>query len=122
MTKEKWLYKAREHQDDLRSLVGNYHPSAGKPRHQMRITAPAAEAACERIRASIATREKEDPVVRFDRALMTGDIHEVNTVLNEAWFGVPESTSCWNIRGFSVAVDLMDDPPEELESYPAIEE
>lgn len=27
--------------------------------------------------------------------------------------GVPESTDCWQIEGFSIAVDLMDDPVEE---------
>ena len=57
--------------------------------------------------------EKREPVERFDAALKSGDIDALNQLLSDAWFGVPESTSCWSITGFSECVDLMDDPPED---------
>lgn len=40
--------------------------------------------------------------------------HSTNPIF-DAWFGVPESTSCWSIPGFGQAVDLLDDPPEDQE-------
>jgi hypothetical protein len=61
----------------------------------------------------IAESGKMNPVAQFDSALAAGDIGQLMTLLNGAWFGVPESTECWGIEGFKIAVDLMDDPPEE---------
>jgi hypothetical protein len=118
MTKEQWINQARANADDLRSLVSEYHPtrvSGRKQSHRRLITAPNAEAACRNVRSTIVEEQKAkpDPVERFDAALKIGDWAEVSGLLSDAWFGVPESTSCWRIRGFSAAVDLMDDPPED---------
>ncbi len=115
MTKQEWLEKVNINKDKLISLLGNYYPSAGCQghRHNLDITAPGAEAACEQIRKNIAIKESEDPIKRFTVALAIGDIGEINSLLNSAWFGVPESTSCWQINGFKEAVDLMEDIPEE---------
>lgn len=114
MTKQEWLARAREHAEVLKWLVGNYHPSAGwQPRHELEITAPAAEDACELVRSRIAVQEPQDPLKRLDAALTIGDVAEIVSVLNGAWFGVPESTGCWLITGFKEAVDLLDDPPEQ---------
>ena len=115
MTQVEWLEKARSNQDVLRSLVAEYHPSAGAARHEMEITAPNAELACERARASIAKREPQDPVQRLNVALAIGNIGEIIHVLDCAWFGVPESTSCWQINGFKEAVALLEDAPEQEE-------
>jgi len=115
MTKEEWLTQARSYEDALKSLVGEYHPSVGYRRHTLPITAPAAEDACISVREKISQAEPQDPVQRLTVALATGDVSEIYSVLGQAWFGVPESTSCWNIRGFKEAVDLMDDPPEPPE-------
>lgn len=87
-----------------------------KKSHEHPITAAGAEFACAQIRKKL-TQEQAgelDPVVRFDAALTAGDFAVLNKLLSDAWFGVPESTSCWQIRGFAAAVDLMDDPPEDV--------
>ncbi|MGH7183498.1 MAG: hypothetical protein ACREJN_16185 [Nitrospiraceae bacterium] len=55
----------------------------------------------------------EPPAVRLNNAIIKRDLLAINNLLSEAWFSVPESTECWNIRGFRQAVDLMDDLPEE---------
>ena len=34
------------------------------------------------------------------------------SLLNSAWFGVPESTQCWKLEGFKEAIDLLEDPPD----------
>jgi len=119
MTKQEWIDQAREHADDLRALVSEWHPTKlaakRKRSHDHPITAPGAEFACSRIREKLAQEqvEKLDPVERFDAALAAGDWVKVSGLLSDAWFGVPESTTCWQIRGFAAAVDLMDDPPED---------
>jgi hypothetical protein len=118
MTKQEWINQAREHADDLRSLVSEYHPTYildRKRSHDHPITAPNAESACRAARSKIAVEQEleRDAVERFNEALAAGDWMTVSKLLSDAWFGVPESTSCWQIRGFSEAVDLMDDPPED---------
>lgn len=116
MTQSAWLEKVNAHKDALRTPIQNYHPaSRGGTTHRMKITAPNAEVACSDIRAKIAAEDADKPlpVDRFDAALAKGDVVEIDSLLNAAWFGVPESTECWNIPGFSVACDLLDDMPRE---------
>jgi hypothetical protein len=105
--------KVRANEQALRSLVSNYHPSSrNRSGKRMPITAPGAEAACETIREQIKQEEPINPVESFNKALNNNDPHTIYRLLDSAWFGVPESTQCWEIEGFSVAVDLLDDPPE----------
>lgn len=108
-----WLQKVHDHEPALRQLVASYHPSARQYRraHNVAITAPNAEQACENVRQLIQKEHPEDPVTRWDRAVADGDVGTIMSLLDGAWFGVPESTSCWQIPGFDVAVDLLDDPP-----------
>jgi hypothetical protein len=117
-TTSEWLQKVHEHSKDLRQLIEDYHPSALHRGGRLPIgpiTAPGAEEACANVREKIKAEEPGDPLVRWDRAMADGDVGEIMSLLNSAWFGVPESTSCWEIPGFGVACDLMDDPPEEPE-------
>ena len=93
----------------------NYHPGVMKAEQlsDFEITAPGAEAASVVIRERIAAETKgRDILAEFDRAVEREDIQALYSILNSAWFGVPESTSCWQIPGFKVAVSLLDDPPE----------
>lgn len=116
MTKNEWLSQAREHKEKLTDLIGVYHPAVyqGSERSKnVSITARAAEAACGLIREKIRDETEESPIGAFKDALEAGDIDKISSLLSAAWFGVPESTSCWQIDGFKEAVDLMDDPPEE---------
>jgi hypothetical protein len=118
MTKNKWLAQAREHKEKLTDLIGVYHPAMyrGSERSKnVTISARDAEAACGLIREKIRDETEESPVGAFKDALAAGDIDKINSLLSAAWFGVPESPSCWRINGFKEAVDLMEDPPEEDE-------
>ena len=120
MTSQEWLAKAQQHKDVLLSLIESYHPAShaitGR-RQRMPITAPTAESACVVVRGRIAKEEGDlaYPRDRFLAALEAGDWIEINSLLNSAWFGVPESTACWQVEGFKEAVDLMEDPPEQEE-------
>lgn len=115
MTTAEWLAKANEHKTKLRDFLADWHPARPVMGHDMRITALQAERACQGIREHIRDKEQDqpDPVRRFDFALAAGDWAEINSLLNSAWFGVPESRSCWTIVGFSEAVELMEELPDE---------
>lgn len=118
MSKETWLAHARVHREKLISLIRRFHPSSpGGGRLSLPITAPNAELACEVVREHIAKTEHGDPVMRFERALAEENILDVVHVLNATWFGVPESTSCWQLRGFPEAVELLEEQPDSLELY-----
>jgi hypothetical protein len=114
MTTAEWIAKARQQAPALLDLVANYHPrSDGFRSGGMPITAGAAEAACQIVRAEIAAQVADQPpTVALQDALRDGNVSAIMSALDEAWFGVPESTSCWRIRGFKEAVDLMEDPPD----------
>ena len=124
MTKIKWLNKVKENADILRDLIGIYHP-INLPPHKdteeiaSHITAPNAERACETVRNLIRQESMERPDIQFNIALQKEDCDTISSLLSSAWFGVPESTSCWDIRGFAVACDLLDDPIEEDFQEPA---
>jgi len=115
MTNDEWLTLARRDAAVLRDLIREFHPVNRQPerRPEDRITAAAAEEACTHVRKQIRENFEGDPVVQFDSALEHGDIGRLNTLLNDAWFGVPESTSSWRIPGFREAVNLMDEMPDD---------
>jgi len=102
-----WWELLEENKDSIRSLVIQFHPKSGAPRKDMKITAPGAEAVCEDIRGEIAVGGKpECPLESFDAALQKQDGLTIVRLLNETWFGIPESTECWNLEGFGVLCDL----------------
>jgi len=115
MSIEQWLGQAEANAELLKDLLRAYHPinrQAGRWPDEDFITAAHAEAACTQIRREIQATFTGDPVTQFDEALAARDVQKVCRLLNEAWFGVPESTTCWRIPGFREAVDLIEDPPE----------
>jgi hypothetical protein len=114
-TPEQWLAEVNEHADKLKSLLESYHPANRLPgrRPGDYITAPNAEIAATHVRKAICDASTADPVVEFETARANGDWAKIANLLNEAWFGVPESTLCWKIEGFSEAVALIEELPKE---------
>lgn len=117
MTKQEWLTQARSTSGDLLALISAWHPAGGLLLRTLRITAPAANLACKnianQIRAESDYKYPAGPSTAFHKALEDGDVGTLLSLLSETWFGVPESTDCWNLPGFAKAVELLDDPPEE---------
>ena len=117
MTTKEWLTEASGSKDKVKSIISKYHPiyRQANRRQNDHITASNAEAACTMIRKEIQDSTPEDfnPTERYQYAIDTHDISLALKILNETWFGVPESTNCWNILGFRELVNLCDDPPEE---------
>lgn len=115
MTKTEWLSNIEAKKDLLREFIGAYHPASRRYNPaSMPITARGPEAACAQVRDSI-KKEGKNALLEWDKALINKDESALYSLLQGAWFGVPESTSCWGIPGFSEAVDLLDNPPEEAE-------
>lgn len=122
MTTHDWLTNARHDVEKLKDLLRAYHPTMlrgpldtleDRRRYGLHITAPAAEAACEAVREDVRKNFEGDPVTQLDEALAADDVGKVISLLNQAWFGVPESSSCWNIPGFREAVALLEEPPDD---------
>lgn len=125
MERTLWLAVIEENKKDLRDFILMYHPvySSLDLRERMKITARNAEAAAESVREMIRGESgpTRNPVAEFDAALKASAVWDLNSLLEQTWHGVPESTDCWLIRGFKVTVDLLDDPPdptdEEMAAY-----
>jgi len=113
MTKQDWLNQVIENKDKLTSLVSSFHPSSNQS-YNLPISAPNAERACEIIRKGIRKEiQVESATARFKQAIKEKNCGAIYQILQETWFGVPESVECWNLEGFAETVDLLDDPVEE---------
>ena len=113
MTKEKWMKQFLANRETLVDFVLNWHPNSvlkGREKVDLPITAPNAEASRLQIEGEGADPR---PAATMARAIMADDVFTLNNLLNDAYFAVPESIECWNVRGFSQAVALMEDPPED---------
>jgi hypothetical protein len=120
MTSQEWLGRVRQQSGTLERFIGDWHPSSHSyddaAAFGMTITAPAAQTACDIVSAAIARNEKNDnPVGRFWRAVAEGDCRVIISLLDQAWFGVPESTECWSIEGFREAVGILENAPDDIE-------
>jgi hypothetical protein len=120
MTSAEWIEKAKQSENVLLSLLDNYHPSVLTPANPQEFnstlfSAPGAEQACEVIRGKIREEHLGNATEQFKTALSEGDVQTCGSLLNSAWFGVPESTSCWRITGFKEAVELLEDPPDDID-------
>jgi hypothetical protein len=127
MNATEWIAQAKKHQKVLLSLIESYHPAShavSGRRQRLPITAPSAESACQAVREQISAEDREKAFPRdcFLTALQFEDWKEINNLLNAAWFGVPESTSCWGVEGFKEAVELIEDPPEPPEIEDQLQE
>lgn len=116
MTNNEWFAYAVEHRQELMTLVADYHPTNLTTRDKSQITAQNAERMSDSIRDYIVTQQAdmEPATVRFSKALDSKDFNAMLGILNDAWFGVPESfTQAWSIVGFKECVVLLEDLPND---------
>ena len=104
-TKEEYWELVDNNWEDLSSIISVYHPSYNK-KHKMPITAAFAENFREQVEEEIKSQDVN--LSALERAeLAKKDRHEnIVAILNETWWGIPESTSCWSIKGFGLLCDL----------------
>jgi hypothetical protein len=75
-----------------------------------KITTSAAERFSESVRADIRTA----PIPNIDNIFQTKDTDAMISLMNDTWFGVPESRSYIDkLSGYWEMVGLLEDPPEE---------
>lgn len=117
MTREEWFKFAKEHRQELSALIGEFHPMnrsiTGVPSNLPDL-AENPEKACQQIRREVREKwEGGSPLMKFDKALESNDYDVIVQILNETWFGVPESASyAWSRTGFKECVALLEDPVE----------
>lgn len=116
MTKTEWFQLAESNRAKLLNLILEFHPMnrsiTGIP--EVPDIVMSAELACQNVRAEIRKNwEGGGATVKFMRALDTKDFKTAYSVLDETWFGVPESASyAWSREGFKECVVLLEDPVE----------
>jgi len=133
MEKQNWIDVFNDHKNNLRNLVVRFHPSSKSqvlvadssvkvPSTTLEtaytITAPTAEEACEVVRQKILSTKPHNPVLIFDTASNDPiDTGQLIYLLNETWFGLPESSSVRNLPGFYALCDLCEgiDTEEDTE-------
>jgi hypothetical protein len=106
MDKETFWQTVKQNQDDLIYLVKKYHP-AYKHRHDIPITAQRAEYACEHIRKEIIDKYNGDPATQFNNYI-DQQSDKILNLLNDVWFGMPESESVRSEPGFFTLCDLCE--------------
>jgi hypothetical protein len=80
---------------------------------KMQVTAPSAEVACQVVRELVQSEYAfKDPVNAFCEALYLQDTGTLVKILNETWFGIPESNSHREIDGFNECCMLLEDIPK----------
>ena len=132
MQKQEWVDQFTANKDKLRQLVEKFHPAslisvvlagegvdvlaaATHTAKQYPITAPGPEAACVKIREEIREENPLSPVLRFDAAAGNMDTDELVQLLNDTWFGMPESEAVREEPGFYELCDLCEGVDEEEE-------
>jgi len=120
MDTKEWLQQATDQKDLLLGFVRSWHPASNTCDDDidLPITAEGAEQACNVIRTQIAATGLRNLTDEWNTALSKGDARGLYSLMNSAWFGVPESTGCWGIQGFREAVALLEDPPEDDDDMP----
>lgn len=97
-TKNDWWQELESNWINIERLINTFHPVHDNA-PQMEITAPTAELARKFIASDIKeignyTKMKDEK----DSAL--------SLILSETYWGIPESTECWQYPGFGVLCDL----------------
>lgn len=132
MEKQDWINVFKDHKNNLRNLVVKFHPSSKSQvlvadssvevpstlETAFTITALTAEEACEIVRQKILSTRPHNPVLIFDAAANDPiDTDQLIYLLNETWFGLPESASVRNLPGFYALCDLCEgiDTEEDTE-------
>lgn len=102
---EEYWFLAEKYKEVLLRLIEKYHPYYLR-KHAVKITVPLAESIRERAAREIAETERiEPPAETFKRCLREKSADIVD-VLQDTWFGMPESTSVREEEGFGLLCDF----------------
>lgn len=86
------------------------------PSDLLDITAPNAELARRSImHQMIKESDGISDIDKLNKAITEKNLSNAYNVMSETWFSIPESTNCWNLRGFRELVNLLEDMPDSDE-------
>lgn len=116
-----WWAVLLKNQLVLTELIRMYHPIFRQTKEfDETISAPAAEALCEIIRQEVVEEfHSSDPIACFDEAIESRDYAALLTLLNQTWFGLPESYSSRQLPGFDALCELCSESWVFAEDEPA---
>lgn len=107
LTKETSIFNTiAENYDQLIGCIEKFHPTYAVDNSKFIITAKKAEAVCNEIRKEIKT---VDPIGQFQIAYVKMDLPTMCRILNETWYGAPESRQVFNVPGFNILCDILSD-------------
>lgn len=122
MTSNDYFQLIDDNKDKLIRLIEKFHPATrtidnGLVPESLNypITAKLAEIACQKEREIIKEKGTINPITYFINAIDSKDIERIVNILNETWFGMPESSAIHNEPGFYVLCDLCSDFPDDIE-------
>jgi len=104
-TPEQWWAYLETNKNSLLDLLATYHPYYNH-QHNHKITALLAEKVAKGVRESIRELEQNDPQRRFENYFKETNHEDMISLLNEVWFGMPESYESRNANGFDALCDL----------------
>jgi hypothetical protein len=121
MTIKEWWELVDDSWDDLIYLIEMFHPACRSDMNMMKypITAEMPEKACASIRRDVVEEynpffsKKKLPISTAITCRANKDISGLISVLNQTWFGMPESTDVHREPGFNELCDLCEGPYEE---------
>lgn len=104
--KKEWWECVEKNWENLKALIENFHPSSSLySQNDLLITAAKAEHLCEQYREEIRKQVKEDPTKLAEGYMLRHD-PKLADILNETWFGMPESVEVRSYPGFNELCDL----------------
>lgn len=106
--KLEWWRFAKENEEKLTSLIFQFHPSEKKG-HDLKITAKMPEKARLTVVDEL-QKQYEKTLVLQDYVKFCFETLDdaLFHILEDTWFGVPESTECWQLEGFIELCQLLE--------------
>lgn len=117
MNSQEFMTKVREHQPVLETYLQQWHPRsrAFVYTDEQHSSAPGAQHACNRVCGQIQKQPAVlPPVEAFKAAVEAADVIRTYTLLQEAYFGLPERMDWREHTGAKEAVGLLEDPPDDV--------
>lgn len=106
-TKEDWWMVLEKNWENIFDMIMSYHPLSRNYRiDTMEITASSAEVACETVRRQISASHHPMSVEQRIKEYKKDKNPEMASLLNETWFGIPESTEARFLPSFGALCDL----------------
>ena len=111
MNNQEWWKFLDENWIDLKNLITQFHPLIATNQKEFPISAPGAE--LQRYMAEIEIKAARESMPDIELLRESRNTIEMFNILNETWFGIPESIDSRSLIGFFELCDLCSDLEDE---------